>query len=114
MVDTCHAAGVKVIADAVFNHMSGSDSGTGTAGTSYTHYVYNGYYESQDFHYCGLEPDNNIVNYDNALEVQTCQLVNLAEYVCVPKRVSLSQSHHLQFAVSTRPTRLCRTRSRTT
>ena len=81
MVDTCHAAGVKVIADAVFNHMSGSASGTGTAGTSYTHYVYNGYYESQDFHYCGLEPDNNIVNYDNALEVQTCQLDGLAEYV---------------------------------
>ena len=81
MVDTCHAAGVKVLADAVFNHMSGSDSGTGTAGTSYTHYVYNGFYESQDFHYCGLEPDNNIVNYDNAVEVQTCQLSGLAECV---------------------------------
>ena len=26
--------------------------------------------------------DNNIVNYDNAVEVQTCQLDGLAEYVC--------------------------------
>ncbi|KZV75307.1 glycoside hydrolase family 13 protein [Peniophora sp. CONT] len=79
MVDTCHAAGVKVIADAVLNHMTGSDSGTGTAGTSYTHYVYNGFYQAQDFHYCGLEPNNEIVNYDNAVEVQTCQLDNLAD-----------------------------------
>jgi 1,4-alpha-glucan branching enzyme len=33
MVDACHAAGVKVIADAVLNHMAGTDSGVGTAGT---------------------------------------------------------------------------------
>lgn len=35
----------------------------------------------QDFHYCGLEPNNVIVNYDNRLEVQTCELDGLAEYV---------------------------------
>ena len=61
--------------------MAGSDSGTGVAGSSFTHYVYPGIYESQDFHYCGLEPGNNIVNYDNAVEVQTCQLDDLAESV---------------------------------
>jgi hypothetical protein len=61
--------------------MSGSDSGTGVAGTSFTHYDYPGTYEPQDFHYCGLEPDNDIVNYDNRVEVQTCQLDGLAEYV---------------------------------
>ena len=50
MIDTCHNAGVKVLAgecdllqfvlqfsstftDAVINHMTGSESGTGTAGT---------------------------------------------------------------------------------
>ena len=27
MIDTCHAAGVEVIADAVINHMAGVDSG---------------------------------------------------------------------------------------
>lgn len=61
--------------------MTGSDSGTGVAGSTFQHYVYPGIYESQDFHYCGLEPDNNIVNYDNAVEVQTCQLDGLAESV---------------------------------
>ncbi|KAI0319658.1 glycoside hydrolase superfamily [Amylostereum chailletii] len=79
MISTCHAAGVKVIADTIFNHMSGSDSGTGVAGSTYTHYVYPGIYQNQDFHHCGLESGDDIVNYDNAVEVQTCELVNLAD-----------------------------------
>ena len=61
--------------------MTGNDSGTGVAGSSYTHYDYPGIYEYQDFHHCGLEPNDDIVNYDNRLEVQTCQLVSLAECV---------------------------------
>ena len=32
-----------------------------------------------DFHHCGLEPGDTIVNYDNRLEVQTCELDGLAE-----------------------------------
>ncbi|KAI0090634.1 glycoside hydrolase superfamily [Irpex rosettiformis] len=79
MINTCHNAGVKIIADTIFNHMTGSDSGTGVAGSSYTHYNYPGIYQNQDFHHCGLEPNDDIVNYDNALEVQTCQLVGLAD-----------------------------------
>ena len=46
----------------------------------FTHYVYPGIYQYQDFHHCGLEPDDNIVNYDDEEEVWTCQLVGLAEY----------------------------------
>ncbi|KAJ7212586.1 glycoside hydrolase [Mycena pura] len=79
MVDTCHAAGVKVIADTLFNHMAGADSGNGTAGSTFTHYVYPGIYEFQDFHHCGLEPGDDIVNYDSRVEVQTCELDNLAD-----------------------------------
>ncbi|KAI0646217.1 glycoside hydrolase [Trametes meyenii] len=79
MIETCHAAGVEVIADTIFNHMAGVDSGTGTAGSSFTHYNYPGIYQYQDFHHCGLEPGDDIVNYDNAVEVQTCELVNLAD-----------------------------------
>ncbi|KAF7348958.1 Glycoside hydrolase [Mycena venus] len=79
MITTCHAAGVKVIADTLFNHMTGSDSGTGVAGSSYTHYNYPGIYQTQDFHHCGLEPGDDIVNYDNRVEVQTCELDNLAD-----------------------------------
>ncbi|WP_377274354.1 carbohydrate-binding module family 20 domain-containing protein [Peterkaempfera sp. SMS 1(5)a] len=74
MVATCHAAGVKVIADAVINHMS-AGSGTGTAGTQYTKYNYPGYYQDQDFHSCRT----NISDYTNRDNVQNCELVGLAD-----------------------------------
>ncbi len=80
MVNTCHAAGVKVIVDAVVNHMSGQDNGgTGWAGSSYGHYNYPGVYSAQDFHYCGRNGNNDIANYNDRYEVQNCELVNLAD-----------------------------------
>jgi hypothetical protein len=33
--------------DTVFNHMTGRDSGTGVAGSNYTHYDYPGIYQDQ-------------------------------------------------------------------
>ncbi|SEN83219.1 carbohydrate-binding module family 20 domain-containing protein [Actinacidiphila rubida] len=74
MVNTCHAAGVKVIADAVINHMS-AGSGTGTGGSSYTKYDYPGYYQDQDFHSCRT----NITDYTNRDNVQNCELSGLAD-----------------------------------
>ncbi|MFI5528252.1 carbohydrate-binding module family 20 domain-containing protein [Kitasatospora sp. NPDC051853] len=74
MVNTCHAAGVKVIADAVVNHMS-AGSGTGTGGTNYTKYNYPGYYQDQDFHSCRAA----ISNYNDRWNVQNCELVNLSD-----------------------------------
>jgi alpha-amylase len=74
MVSTCHAAGVKVIADAVINHMS-AGSGTGTGGTVYSKYNYPGYYQDQDFHSCRT----NISDYTNRDNVQNCELVGLAD-----------------------------------
>ncbi|WTG93642.1 alpha-amylase family glycosyl hydrolase [Kitasatospora sp. NBC_01560] len=74
MIDTCHAAGVKVIADSVINHMS-AGSGTGTGGTAYTKYTYPGYYQDQDFHSCRTA----ISNYGDRANVQNCELVNLAD-----------------------------------
>ena len=80
MVNTCHAAGVKVIVDAVVNHMSGQENGgTGWAGSSYGHYNYPGIYSAQDFHYCGRNGNNDIANYNDRYEVQNCELVNLAD-----------------------------------
>ncbi|MFJ1541514.1 alpha-amylase family protein [Micromonospora chalcea] len=80
MVNTCHAAGVKVIVDAVVNHMSGQENGgTGWAGSSYGHYNYPGTYSAQDFHYCGRNGNNDIANYNDRYEVQNCELVNLAD-----------------------------------
>ncbi|WP_333768756.1 carbohydrate-binding module family 20 domain-containing protein [Streptomyces sp. IBSBF 2435] len=74
MVNTCHAAGVKVVADAVINHMS-AGSGTGTGGTNYSKYNYPGYYQDQDFHTCRT----SISNYQDRSNVQNCELVGLAD-----------------------------------
>ncbi|QRV89259.1 alpha-amylase [Ceratobasidium sp. AG-Ba] len=79
MVTTCKTAGVGVIVDTIFNHMAGIDGGTGVAGSFIAHYNYPGIYQTQDFHHCGLEPGDDIVNYFNRVEVQTCELVNLAD-----------------------------------
>jgi len=80
MISTCHAAGVSVIADTIFNHMTSQvDGGVGIAGDSFTQFDYPGTYQPQDFHYCGLEPNKILVNYDNAVEVQTCELDGLAD-----------------------------------
>ncbi|KAL0572053.1 hypothetical protein V5O48_009911 [Marasmius crinis-equi] len=59
--------------------MSGMVSGTGTAGSSFTQYDYPGIYDTENFHHCGLEPGDDIENYGDRVEVQTCELVNLAD-----------------------------------
>ncbi|MGV9887042.1 carbohydrate-binding module family 20 domain-containing protein [Streptomyces sp. NPDC003395] len=74
MVNTCHTAGVKVVADAVINHMT-AGSGTGTGGTAYTKYNYPGFYQDQDFHSCRTQ----ISNYGDRSNVQNCELVGLAD-----------------------------------
>lgn len=74
MVNTCHAAGVKVVADAVVNHMS-AGSGTGTGGSSYSKYDYPGLYSSPDFDDC----TSQINNYGDRYNVQHCELVGLAD-----------------------------------
>ncbi|KAF8594589.1 glycoside hydrolase [Ceratobasidium sp. AG-I] len=79
MIARCKAAGVGVIADTIMNHMSGMQSGTGVGGSTYTKYNYPGTYQTQDFHHCGLEPYDVIVNYNNRLEVQTCELDGLSD-----------------------------------
>ena len=59
--------------------MAGIESGTGVGGSSFTHYNYPGIYQTQDFHHCGLTNGDDIVDYGNRAQVQTCELVNLAE-----------------------------------
>lgn len=74
MVNTCHAAGVKVVADTVINHMS-AGSGTGTGGSSYSKYNYPGLYSSYDFDDC----TSQVSNYQDRWNVQHCELVGLAD-----------------------------------
>ncbi|MEO3813151.1 carbohydrate-binding module family 20 domain-containing protein [Sphaerisporangium sp. B11E5] len=84
MVQACHAAGVKVYADAVINHMTGQGS-VSYGGRGFTKYDYPGTYSGADFHYypgaCG-NSDNLIHDGDyagNANNVQRCELVGLAD-----------------------------------
>lgn len=80
MVNSCHNAGIKVYADAVINHMTGGSSGgVGSAGSTYSHYDYPGTYQNQDFHHCGRNGNDDIVNYGDRYEVQNCELVDLAD-----------------------------------
>ncbi|WP_369381516.1 carbohydrate-binding module family 20 domain-containing protein [Streptomyces sp. cg36] len=74
MVETCHAAGVKVVADSVINHMT-NGSGTGSAGSSYTKYDYPGTYSSADMDDCRSE----VTDYQDRWNVQHCELVRLAD-----------------------------------
>ncbi|MEU6943869.1 carbohydrate-binding module family 20 domain-containing protein [Streptomyces sp. NPDC046316] len=74
MVDTCHAAGVKVVADTVINHMANA-SGTGTGGTSFSKYDYPGLYAGADMDDCRA----TISNYQDRANVQNCELVGLPD-----------------------------------
>lgn len=74
MINTCHAAGVKVVADTVVNHMA-AGSGTGTGGSSYTKYNYPGLYSSYDMDDCTA----TVSDYTNRANVQNCELVGLAD-----------------------------------
>lgn len=61
--------------------MSAQESGVGVGGTEFSHYEYPGLYQTQDFHHCGLTPDDDVQNFNDRAQVHTCELVNLAEYV---------------------------------
>ncbi|WP_372407056.1 alpha-amylase family protein [Streptomyces luteireticuli] len=74
MTSACHRAGVKVVVDAVINHMT-AGSGTGTGGSAYAKYDYPGTYRDADFHRCRRP----IADYRNRDDVQNCELLGLAD-----------------------------------
>ncbi|KAF7439682.1 hypothetical protein PC9H_000018 [Pleurotus ostreatus] len=80
MVEKCHTAGVKVITDTLFNHMSAMQGpATGTAGSTFSKYDYPGLYSYKDFHHnCGT-PNNDILNFNNRNQLQNCELLGLAD-----------------------------------
>lgn len=79
MVQRCQNVGVDIYADVVINHMTGMRDGVGFGGTTFTHYDYPGLYSYNDFHHCGRNGNDNIVNYRDRYEVQNCELVDLAD-----------------------------------
>jgi alpha-amylase len=81
--------------------MSGTDSGTGIAGTTFTHYEYPGLYAYDDFHHCGLSgSSDDIFSYRNRDEVQTCELVNLADLNTGSRTVQAKVAGYLNDMVS--------------
>jgi alpha-amylase len=74
MVETCHAAGVKVVADTVINHMANS-SGTGTGGSTYSKYDYPGTYSGADMDDCRTD----ITDYRDRWNVQHCEMGSLPD-----------------------------------
>ncbi len=78
MVARCEAAGVDIYADAVINHMSGFPEGVGVAGSPFAEYDYPAVpYDADDFHQCGRNETDKIVDYQDLWEVQNCQLGTL-------------------------------------
>lgn len=76
MVSRCNAAGVGIYVDAVINHMSGGASGTSSAGNGWTGHNYPRVpYGSNDFH----QPVCGINNYNDAWNVQNCELSGLQD-----------------------------------
>ncbi|MEO3860392.1 carbohydrate-binding module family 20 domain-containing protein [Acrocarpospora sp. B8E8] len=76
MVDACHAAGVKVHADAVINHMTGQGA-TSYGGYSFSKYDYPGLYSAADFHTPCVINGSDYTN--DAWRVQNCELVSLSD-----------------------------------
>ncbi|MGI8665575.1 MAG: alpha-amylase [Jatrophihabitans sp.] len=83
MVSTCRRAGVKVIVDAVINHMTGQGD-TSYGNVSYTKYNYAGLYTSADFHHnsnpadCPTS-DGAIDDFNSYTQVFKCELVGLSD-----------------------------------
>lgn len=75
MVKACNEAGVKVIADAVINHMMGSSAATGWLGESFTKYNHPGTYSEQDFH----SDKTGINNWNDVNQVQNYELLGLSD-----------------------------------
>jgi alpha-amylase len=75
MIQRCHAAGIKLYADAVINHMAALNRGVGSAGSRFSKYDYPGLYQPPNFHTC----KKNIADYRDRHEVLDCELVGLAD-----------------------------------
>jgi len=78
MVTRCARVGVGIYVDAVINHMTGQQGGTGSNGTVFTKYDYPGTYTEADFHTppCGIA-DTDYAS--NPTGVQECELLSLSD-----------------------------------
>lgn len=80
MISRCSAAGVRVVVDAVINHMA-AGSGTGIGGTTFGSRAYTGLYSANDFHHYDGNTASNcaVTDYTNKYNVQYCDLSGLPD-----------------------------------
>ena len=100
MVKRCNAAKVDIYVDVVFNHMAGMADGHGIAGSTFTHYQYDGLYSYDDFHHCGRNGNDDIKNFNDLYELQNCELVNLADLKTESSKVQNSIADYLNKLIS--------------
>lgn len=86
MVSACHAAGVKVYADTVINHAAGAnqtstDSYGGDSFNPATYTYGTAGYTSSNFHFDPPCPNSDLTikDWNNATQVQECQLLSLSD-----------------------------------
>lgn len=95
MVDRCNKSGVDIYVDAVINHMSGFESGTGFTGSVFSHFNYDGLYNYNDFHHCNRNGDDNILNFSDRYELFSCELLNLADLNTASAKVQNTITEYL-------------------
>lgn len=96
MVKSCNNAGVKVIADAVINHMMGVGSATGWTGTEFTKYSHPGIYTPEDFH-----PDKKgISDWGDVNQVQNYELLGLSDLATEKSNVRQQIASYLNDLIS--------------
>ena len=82
MVTACRQAGVKVIVDAVINHMTGQGTTSYGGNNSFQKYLYPGLYAAADFHTTPAdcpEPSNTINDFNDYPQVTDCEWVGLSD-----------------------------------
>lgn len=92
MVAACAEAGVAIYVDAILNHMSFKDAGTGSSGSEHTRYNYPGIYGNQDFHSCRRGIDRPWDRW----EVQHCDLATAPDLATGSPYVRQVLSAYLQ------------------
>ena len=96
MVKACETAGVKVIADAVINHMMGSATADGWTGGEFTKYTHPGLYAPEDFH----SAKQGISDWNDIDQVQNNELVGLSDLATEKQNVRQSIATYLNDLIS--------------
>jgi len=96
MINTCHAAGVRVYADIVVNQMAG-DSGTATDGSTWNAATLRyPYFSANDFHASCNIADSDYNSASGRWNVQNCRLSNMPDLATESSYVQTQIANYLK------------------